>query len=185
MPTDIEKQVMEEDATQLCDEARDKLRRIKRMVLARLNEEVVMEQAELRRSVSKRLHELHAAGLPKAALRRATRAYGNSDVFNKNWWEPYTPETEVDLRVNTLKPVEAVKQDYRWVSADVLEVEFADGTSVVVEGIYVEHETKTDGDEEWITHTPVYDNPESYGALWGPVATIVTKALKERGDLDD
>ena len=52
-----------------------------------------------RRDISEKMHAAHAAGMPKTAIRRATRQYSNGPAFNALWnakFDPVAAEGQFD-----------------------------------------------------------------------------------------
>lgn len=71
---------------------------IERIIREKIEREIAAEQGDALRDLSKALHEYHRKGLPKSALRVATKKYGNNEEFLK-LWNAYTPEDTFTLAV--------------------------------------------------------------------------------------
>jgi len=69
-----------------------------RLIRERLEREILAEKGDALKELSKTLHEYHRKGLPKAALRVATKKYGNNEEFRK-LWDAYEPEDTFALAV--------------------------------------------------------------------------------------
>lgn len=89
---------MQNEVREIYEAYMDRKDSIERIIRERLEREIVSEKGDALKDLSKTLHEYHRKGLPKAALRVATKKYGNNEEFRK-LWEAYEPEDTFALAV--------------------------------------------------------------------------------------
>jgi len=120
-----------------------RLREAKAEIQARVEAETQDDLVAL----AETLHTLHAQGLTKELLRRATKKYGKSDEFNAIW-NATTPDEVVDLRKKaSVEKTKVEEPTWKWVGDGELEVP---GVGVVT-GVELE-------DGEYV----VFDSAEQY-----------------------
>lgn len=90
-----EKTILESEARAVYEAYQVKKGQIEQVIRSRVAQEVAAEQGDALRELSRTMHDFHRKGLPKSALRVATKKYGNNDEFLKIWnaYEPDEPFT--------------------------------------------------------------------------------------------
>lgn len=93
-----ERVVLEGEVRDIYEAYQHRKGQIERVIREKIEREIAAEQGDALRDLSKALHEYHRKGVPKSALRVATKKYGNNDEFLK-LWNAYTPEDTFALAV--------------------------------------------------------------------------------------
>lgn len=93
-----ERIVLENEVRDLYEAYQHRKSQIERIIREKIEREIAAEQGDALRDLSKALHEYHRRGLPKSALRVATKKYGNNSEFLK-LWNAYEPEDAFALAV--------------------------------------------------------------------------------------
>ncbi len=100
-----ERVVLENEVRSIYEAYQHRKASIERVIRERVEREIAAEQGDALRDLSKALHDYYRRGLPKSALRVATKKYGNNDEFLK-LWNAYQPEDEFSMAVGrTTLPV--------------------------------------------------------------------------------
>lgn len=100
-----ERVVLENEVRSIYEAYQHRKASIERVIREKVEREIAAEQGDALRDLSKALHDYYRRGLPKSALRVATKKYGNNDEFLK-LWNAYQPEEEFSLAVGkTTLPV--------------------------------------------------------------------------------
>lgn len=93
-----ERIVLQNEVREIYEAYQDRKGQIERVIRDKIEREIAAEHGDALRDLSRALHEYHRKGLPKAALRVATKKYGNNDEFVK-LWDAYTPEDQFTMAV--------------------------------------------------------------------------------------
>lgn len=110
--TKVERIALENEAREVYEAYQRRKGEIERIIRERVEREIAAEQGNALVELSRKMHEFYRQGLPKQAIRVATKKYGNNAEFLKIW-NAHQPDDDFSLA-----PGRGKNMTHEWVAND-------------------------------------------------------------------